>query len=211
MTWQLLLRNKEGKKLIAARTLKEMQRPHWLVGDWKHGRGLGFGVVHTSERDLIGHGGGYPGYRTATNISSREDIGVIVFANSLDSEVYPGSSWSITDRIFDWVVPAINKAKEVKEAQDIKLEWKPLVGTYRMVWQDSHVMFLDGQMCLLNPNSPNPKKSITLLESISQNTFKISRKFRTFDYGSVGETVSCLLYTSPSPRDATLSRMPSSA
>ena len=26
-----------------------------------------------------------------------------------------------------------------------------------------------------------------------------------------GETKSCLLYTSPSPRDATLSRMPSSA
>ena len=190
VSWQLQLRNKGGKKLIAARTLKEMQRPHWLVGDWKHGRGLGFGVVHTSERDLIGHSGGYPGYRTATNISSRENIGVIVFANSLDSEVYPGSSWSITDRIFDWVVPAINGAKEVKEAQDIKPEWKPLVGTYRMVWQDSHVMFLDGQMCLLNPNSPNPKKSITLLEYISENTFKISRKFRTFDYGSVGETVS---------------------
>ena len=190
VSWQLQLRNKGGKKLIVARTLKEMQRPHWLVGDWKHGRGLGFGVVHTSERDLIGHGGGYPGYRTATNISSRENIGVIVFANSLDSEVYPGSSWSITDRIFDWVVPAINGAKEVKEAQDIKPEWKPLVGTYRMVWQDSHVMFLDGQMCLLNPNSPNPKKSITLLERISENTFKISRKFRTFDYGSVGETVS---------------------
>ena len=29
--------------------------------------------------------------------------------------------------------------------------------------------------------------------------------------GSNGETFTCLLYTSPSPRDATLSRMPSSA
>ena len=28
------------------------------------------------------------------------------------------------------------------------------------------------------------------LEHISGNIFKISRKFRTFDYGSVGETVS---------------------
>ena len=27
----------------------------------------------------------------------------------------------------------------------------------------------------------------------------------------IGERISCLLYTSPSPRDATLSRMPSSA
>ena len=31
------------------------------------------------------------------------------------------------------------------------------------------------------------------------------------DEGSVSQALSCLLYTSPSPRDATLSRMPSSA
>ena len=30
-------------------------------------------------------------------------------------------------------------------------------------------------------------------------------------YGVMDEIMSCLLYTSPSPRDATLSRMPSSA
>ena len=41
--------------------------------------------------------------------------------------------------------------------------------------------------------------------------------FRGREYGAVGETLgeavfcTCLLYTSPSPRDATLSRMPSSA
>ena len=31
------------------------------------------------------------------------------------------------------------------------------------------------------------------------------------DFAPMGHSVSCLLYTSPSPRDATLSRMPSSA
>ena len=30
-------------------------------------------------------------------------------------------------------------------------------------------------------------------------------------YGAWGTAITCLLYTSPSPRDATLSRMPSSA
>ena len=39
--------------------------------------------------------------------------------------------------------------------------------------------------------------------------------FTTYDevaaYGAFIEYVTCLLYTSPSPRDATLSRMPSSA
>ena len=34
---------------------------------------------------------------------------------------------------------------------------------------------------------------------------------RTRDFGMDGNTIACLLYTSPSPRDRTRSRMPSSA
>ena len=57
---------------------------------------------------------------------------------------------------------------------------------------------------------------------VEQNLFEYSR-LRNFDYGPnnrsnisclspyITHGVICLLYTSPSPRDATLSRMPSSA
>ena len=38
---------------------------------------------------------------------------------------------------------------------------------------------------------------------------KEGNKIKTIRFGQQGKT--CLLYTSPSPRDATLSRMPSSA
>ena len=44
--------------------------------------------------------------------------------------------------------------------------------------------------------------------------FNIIAGFYSPDFGEIifkGENISCLLYTSPSPRDATLSRMPSSA
>ena len=41
------------------------------------------------------------------------------------------------------------------------------------------------------------------IESITQN--------RLFSFDDVRHDLACLLYTSPSPRDATLSRMPSSA
>ena len=43
------------------------------------------------------------------------------------------------------------------------------------------------------------------LTPISQNVYK---KINEYDFDVI---ISCLLYTSPSPRDATLSRMPSSA
>ena len=42
-------------------------------------------------------------------------------------------------------------------------------------------------------------------------TFDIEYVFLQIRTKSVGESVDCLLYTSPSPRDSNLSRMPSSA
>ena len=190
VSWQLRLRENGGHEVLSAATLREMQRPHIVGDDWKHGRGLGFGITHTKERDVVGHGGGYPGYFTATNVSVREGVGVIVYANSLGAEVYPGSTWSISDRIFDWVVPAINSARDGDKGEAIKPEWKPLEGSYHMYYMDSHVMFLDGQMVLMNPNVPNPKQSLAFLEPISGTTFKLTSKFRTFSYGWEAETVS---------------------
>ena len=114
---------------------------------------------------------------------------MIVFGNSLDVDVYPGSAWSISDRIFDWIIPAMKKARDGDKGESVKPDWKSLIGSYRMRYWDSHVMFLDGEMVLLNPNAPNPKQSITPLEHVSGNTFKLMNKFRSVNYGSEGEPV----------------------
>ena len=189
VSWQLRLRENGGNEVLAAATLREMQRPQLIGDNWKHGRGLGFGVTYTEDRDLVGHGGLYPGYRTSTNVSVREGVGVIVFGNSLDVDVYPGSTWSISDRIFEWIIPAMKKARDGDKGESVKPDWKSLIGSYRMRYWDSHVMFLDGEMVLLNPNAPNPKQSITPLEHVSGNTFKLMNKFRSVNYGSEGEPV----------------------
>ena len=47
--------------------------------------------------------------------------------------------------------------------------------------------------------------------SYNMNQYKTSIKVLVKDLGMTKSDISCLLYTSPSPRDATLSRMPSSA
>ena len=48
------------------------------------------------------------------------------------------------------------------------------------------------------------------MTSHTETTSKITETINSMDYNT-GYQYSCLLYTSPSPRDATLSRMPSSA
>ena len=61
-----------------------------------------------------------------------------------------------------------------------------------------------------NPNDPNP---IYALNPFSM-TWEKGKRYAILGPSGCGKTTMlniCLLYTSPSPRDATLSRMPSSA
>ena len=57
---------------------------------------------------------------------------------------------------------------------------------------------------------PTHKKIFTVLKSPHVNK-KSREQFQLSSYKRLLDIYSCLLYTSPSPRDATLSRMPSSA
>ena len=76
LSWQMRVREGAKGEVLDPSTLKEMQRVHFLNESWTSGRGLGFGITHTEERDLVGHGGSYPGYRTNTMLSPKERIGV---------------------------------------------------------------------------------------------------------------------------------------
>ena len=59
------------------------------------------------------------------------------------------------------------------------------------------VQFIQAGICKdLSPGTLNPKNSKYILDNLN--------------FG-IAQSLNCLLYTSPSPRDATLSRMPSSA
>ena len=53
--------------------------------------------------------------------------------------------------------------------------------------------------------------TITSTDALDTSAGITSAFFETFDAERYGVFDACLLYTSPSPRDATLSRMPSSA
>ena len=55
--------------------------------------------------------------------------------------------------------------------------------------------------------------SDALITLKNQNKSAVTNRFGEFDLGKIfpDDTIICLLYTSPSPRDGLLSRMPSSA
>ncbi len=180
VSWQFRLLESDTMDVLKASTLREMQRVHWVQPDWNSGWGRGFSVMHTKDRDLIGHGGGYPGYLTLTQISPKEKIGIIVFTNSLDAQ--PGM---IANRLFEWVAPAIAKAEKGDDVEESKPQLSKYEGTYRSIWGDVHVLVLEGKLALINPTAPNPKPSALTLEPDGEDTFKLEGK----GYGALGEAV----------------------
>ncbi|HLT20433.1 MAG TPA: serine hydrolase domain-containing protein [Thermomicrobiales bacterium] len=166
IAWQFRLREQGGEEVLKASTLREMQRVHWLQPDWKSGWGIGFSIIHTEERDLIGHSGGYPGYLTNTRISPTEKVGVAVFTNSLD-----GEPQKLIERIFEWVAKPLVRAAAGESGTEPDPAWKQYEGTYRNLWNDSHVLPLDGKLAMVDPTLDNPKADYFTLEPVSEHTF----------------------------------------
>ena len=82
--WQFRLLNNGGNEVLDHNTLREMQRPHWVVRGWKFARGLGFGVYPFNGDTYVGHGGSCPGYQSSFMLNAKTKIAVIVMVNAND-------------------------------------------------------------------------------------------------------------------------------
>ncbi len=171
ISWQFRLRAGNETEILNANTLREMQRVQWVLPDWDGGWGLGFGINRYKGRDLIGHGGGYPGYITNTSIDAKAKVGVVVFTNALG-----GPAYTVRARAFDWIAPAIAKAVKGEEGMPGEPEWRKYEGTYRSQWGDSHVMTLEGKLVVINPTASNPKEGLLTLQPAGDGTFILTGK-----------------------------------
>ncbi len=160
LKWQMRVRDRESEEVLSSNTLLEMQRVHWLQPSWESGWGLGFSVRHTEDRDLIGHGGSYPGYRTQTLLSPEEKVGVSVFTNGGD-----GNPGRFVEKAFEWVAPHLTEeeADDEEATTAFEPEWEIYLGTYRSRWGDTSVLRLEDELVLLSPLSENPDRSQGIL------------------------------------------------
>ena len=179
LQWQMRVRDRKSEEVLATNTLLEMQRVHWVQSSWDSGWGLGFSVRHTEDRDLIGHGGSYPGYRTQTQLSPEEDVGVVVFTNAGD-----GNPGRFLDKAFEWVAPHL--AKEEEETVTYDPDWDIYVGTYRNRWGDTSVLRLEDELVIFSPLSENPDRSKGTLRSTGEpHVFRLESD----GFGAHGELV----------------------
>jgi D-alanyl-D-alanine carboxypeptidase len=185
-SWQFRLGNKREKEIVKTGTLKDMQQVHWLDSSWAFGWGLGFLIYHKEPCDLVGHGGSFPGYSTDFTVSPTEKIGVIVLANGADMKVYPDQANSISDRIFNWVVPALRNALAGTHTNQVDTMLRKYEGKYRYWGGDAVILNMVGGLATIDPLDPtDPDKSPKLVR-IDKNVFWVE----TSDgFAAPGETL----------------------
>lgn len=182
VAWQMRLLFQNKVEILHPNTLSEMQRAHFIDEEWRWG--LGFYIYHNDQADYIGHSGIHVGYASNTAINPKEKIGVTVCINSIDGEPFHGTTWSITDRIFEWLTPAVKEAATDKSKKEPTPDYTELEGRFFNIWNDLFVIFLNGKLQIVNLNSPDPKKNTWVLEPVSNDNFRI---ISAPPYSEVGE------------------------
>lgn len=79
--------------VLAASTMAQMRRTRVIADDpvWQSGYGLGFQVLRTTERELVGHGGSVPGFLAFMAVDVERGVGLVELANATSGPVFSGS------------------------------------------------------------------------------------------------------------------------
>jgi len=165
-SWQFRLLDDGDDEILAANTLREMQRVHWVDPDWQTTWGLGFNVRQSGDMTIASHGGGCPGYITSFTMAPAKRLAVVVLTNAGD-----GSAGNMAINILNTIAPAIKDAASPGEDEmpdysiyEGNFEWRPWGGELAIrQWGD--------RLVAISIPGNDLEDSITWLEHVSDNIF----------------------------------------
>lgn len=104
-SWQFRLLAGDATEVVAANTLREMQRVQWMDPDWKTSRGLGFTIWRSGDKTFVGHAGYCPGYQSELLLQTDDKVAAVFMTNTNGVDT---RRWA--QRAYEVVAPAIKKA-----------------------------------------------------------------------------------------------------
>ncbi|MFD7153006.1 serine hydrolase domain-containing protein [Kribbella sp. NPDC059898] len=133
-------------RLLTDKSKREMQHPLWTTGsDEKARYGLGIAVTKVGDREVIGHGGGYPGHITRTLVDPEKRLVVAVLTNAID-----GPASQLAEGLFRLLDLA--ESKDRGDAAGLER----FTGRFANLWGITDVMLLGGRLYITDPSGPNP-------------------------------------------------------
>ena len=176
-SWQFRVLDSGGDEVLAANTLREMHRVHWLDPDWQTTRGLGFGVYREDGVTYVGHYGLCPGYYSAIRLHPPSHLASVVMMNAI--ELSPAA---LTTEMIRIMGPAVDEAIEEQIAFEdgvlssdyqpavLPADFERFVGSYdENPWGgESAVVPWEGGLAILWLPTMHPSDELTPLEHVGR-------------------------------------------
>jgi len=149
-------------RLLTEDSLRQLRHRAWQVKDAEVGYGLGVFLNRIGDRDLIGHGGGYPGHITRTLTCLESRVVVAVLTNAID-----GAAESLATALFRLLDLGAGATHEPAE------DAGRFTGRFSWLWGVQDVVLIDGHLFAVNPTALNPADDAAPLEVVDGSTLKI--------------------------------------
>jgi len=143
------------KRLLTDKSKREMQHPLWKIGekDWPK-YGLGLQIAQVGDRELFGHGGGYPGHITRSLVDGEAGIAMSVLTNSID-----GAAQQLAEGFYK-----LHDLAQSRERPENAVELSRFTGRYANLWGVSDIVQLGGTLYGINPTGADPSADVVRLE-----------------------------------------------
>jgi CubicO group peptidase (beta-lactamase class C family) len=202
-SWQFRLLERGGNEVLAANTLREMHRIHFVDPSSAPTWGLGFSVWRQDGKMFVGHGGSCPGYRTQLLLQPNEKVAAIVMTNAIDADAS-----ALGQRLYEIVGPAIKTAKnDSLHTARTDSSLAAYGGHYRQSFGgESFVFPWQGSLAMVGLPTDNPVRAIRKLRRIDGHRFRRVRDDDTlaewyeFEVGADGRAKSYTVFSNTSYR-----------
>jgi CubicO group peptidase (beta-lactamase class C family) len=154
-------------RLLTDLSKREMQRPQWLRnGDDRYG--LGFNIWTVDGKPIVGHGGGFQGFKTAIGMDVERRIGVAVLTNAIDGPAEP-----LMVGIFQTINDCLRPPDRPARSMATRASLRKYEGRYVGRWWDLEVVAVGGRLLAYDASGDRPLREASVLQRRTRERFRI--------------------------------------
>ena len=153
-------------RLLSDASKRRLQRTEWDVGGGDGQYGLGFAIKDIGGRQVLVHGGGYPGHITRTWFDPVDRLAVAVLTNAIDGPA---------DLLATGVIRMVNLAMTPHpgEARRLGVDLSRFTGRFTTIWRPFDVAELGGRLYMLDPTADDPARQPAPLDVVDATTLRV--------------------------------------
>ena len=163
------------ERLLSDVSKRQMQHPLWDAHRGGERYGLGLSVVKVGDRELVGHGGGFPGFITHSLADTTAGLAISVLTNAIDGPAQLLAKAGL--RLID-----LAGAEPRPPEEPISLS--RFTGRFASLWGVTDVALLGGRLFGLSPTATDPVEDAVPLHPVDERTLRIAGGS---GYGAYGE------------------------